>query len=111
MITTDEASMLTMDGFDDCIAGVVERFGQPDIICYDKKKVIAKLVERDGMTAEDAVEFYEFNQLGSWVGESTPCFIIIPHCYCVDCLADIGIIDDDHDCLCDGCRPKPTPKP
>jgi hypothetical protein len=29
----------------------------------------------DGASYEEAYEFFEFNQLGSWVGESTPCFI------------------------------------
>ena len=34
---------MIMDGYDDCIAGVVERFGQNPIVCYDKEKVIQRL--------------------------------------------------------------------
>ncbi len=64
-----------MDGFDDCIAGVIERIGQKPIICYDKNKVLYKMV-KDGMTYEEAVEYFEYNQLGAWVGEHTPCFLI-----------------------------------
>ncbi len=68
--------LLKMDGFDDCIVGVLERFGQPLFIVYDKEKVIDALM-RDGVgTYEDAVEFYEFNQLGSWLGATTPGFLI-----------------------------------
>lgn len=29
---------------------------------------------RDGMSLEDAEEFFEFNVIGSWVGDGTPCF-------------------------------------
>lgn len=66
--------MLKMNDFNDCIAGVVERCGQPSIMCYDKTKVINKLVE-DGMPLCEAVEYYDFNQAGAWVGELTPCYI------------------------------------
>ena len=67
--------LLKMDGFDDCIAGVVERIGQDPIICYDKAKVIDQMIA-DGMDQEEAVEYFEFNQIGSWVGDRTPCFLI-----------------------------------
>jgi hypothetical protein len=67
--------LLKMDGFDDCIAGVIERIGQEPIICYDKTKVLDQMV-KDGMTYEEAVEYFEYNQLGAWVGERTPCFLI-----------------------------------
>ena len=69
-----ETTQLKMDGFNDCIEGVVERFGQNDIICYNKEKVIQKLMS-DGGSYEEAVEYHEFNQLGAWLGDGTPCFI------------------------------------
>lgn len=72
----DEHDLLTMDGYDDCIVGVVERFGQPPIVCYDKNKVIQKLMS-DNMTEEEAEEFFYFNQIGAYVGENTPCFLNI----------------------------------
>ena len=65
---------LFMDGFDDCIAGVVHRYGQPTIVCYDKEKVLEQLMD-DGMTNEEAIEYFNYNQMGAWVGEQTPCFI------------------------------------
>jgi hypothetical protein len=33
------------------------------------------LVERDGMTAEEADEFLSFNTLGAYVGENGPLFV------------------------------------
>ena len=70
----DEHEMLTMDGFDDCIIGVVERYGQNPIVCYDKEKVIQRL-ESDGMDRDEAEEFFYYNQIGAWMGDATPCFL------------------------------------
>ena len=66
--------MLTMDGYDDCIAGVCTRYGQPQILIYDRAKVISSL-ESDGMTNEEAEEWFNFNIIGAWVGDDTPAFI------------------------------------
>jgi len=67
--------MLMMDGFDDCIVGVVERFGQEGIICYDKAKVLEKLMTESGMSEEEATDFFYYNQIGAWMGDLTPCFL------------------------------------
>lgn len=67
-------SAMKMDGFDGCIMGIVSRCGMEPIIAYDYAKVVEKLMQ-DGMTEEEAVEFHEFNQLGAWAGEGTPCFL------------------------------------
>jgi len=73
----DYPELTQMDGFEDCIAGVLERFGQPPIIVYDQQQVIAKLMAQ-GMSDEEAEEYYGFNQLGAWVGEHTPGFLVRP---------------------------------
>ncbi len=65
---------LVMDGFDDCIIGICYRFGQEPIIAYDQPAVISKLMEQ-GMDEDEAIEYFEFNQIGAWMGEYTPCFI------------------------------------
>ena len=65
-----------MDNYDHCIIGVCERFGQEPIIAYDKTKVIQKL-QSEGMTEEEAIEYFEYNQIGAWMGETTPCFVIL----------------------------------
>lgn len=71
---TDDHDLLVMDGYDDCIVGVVEQFDRPPIVCYDTFKVLESLM-RSGMSEEDSVEWFEFNQLGAGMGESTPCFL------------------------------------
>lgn len=68
--------LLVMDGHDDAIIGVGQRFTDYFVV-YDLKKVISTLME-DGMTYEEAVEFHEFNQVGAWVGPRTPVFLHTP---------------------------------
>jgi|TARA_R100001530_G_scaffold35744_1_gene27871 hypothetical protein len=66
---------LKADGFDEAILGVTCRCGKPDILAYDVAKILDILVTRDGMTREEAVEYFEFNIEGAWVGENTPCYV------------------------------------
>ena len=70
-----DEQFLKADGFDDCVVGVCHRYGQPLLLAYDEEKVIKKLMKRDKMTREDALEFYTFNIIGAWVGKQTPVFI------------------------------------
>jgi len=68
---------LVMDGYDDCVIGVLERYGMEPIVLYDKEKVINRIIELSpGSTYDDAIEYYEFNQLGGWHGEKTPGFLV-----------------------------------
>lgn len=70
----DPDELTIMDGYDDCIVGVVERFGQPAIVCYNKEMILQRL-ESDGMNRDEAEEWFDFNQIGAWVGDATPCFL------------------------------------
>lgn len=74
VIREEYPDALLMDGYDDCIMGMCTRYGQEAIVAYDKNKVIKKIM-KDGCTYEEAVEFFEYNQIGVWVGDRTPCFI------------------------------------
>ena len=65
---------LVADGFDDAIIGYAERIGQEPLTLYNQEKIIQILGERDGMTEEDAIEQFEYNIIGSYVGEHTPIF-------------------------------------
>ena len=68
-------SALTMDGYDDCAIGILERYGMESIVIYDKEKVIQQLMDEGCDSYEGALEYYEFNQLGGWHGEQTPGFL------------------------------------
>jgi len=63
--------MLEADGLKKAFLGIGRRCGQPDIAVYSIPKVL-EVLQEDGMTYEEAVEYFEFNTLGAWVGEETP---------------------------------------
>lgn len=66
--------VLEPDYFDEAIVGVAQRIGM-DVICYDKEKVLELLCVKEEMTYEDAIEHFEYNIIGSWVGDTTPVFL------------------------------------
>jgi hypothetical protein len=67
--------LLIADGLDEAIMGVCMRYGEPDVVAYDFLKVLKILVDRDGMSPEEALEFFEFNIIGAGMGERTPVFV------------------------------------
>ena len=66
--------VLIADGFDKAIMGIVERFGMNPVVLYNKNKCINIMIKRDGMTEEEAIEFYYYNIVGAYMGDYTPCF-------------------------------------
>ena len=66
---------LMCDGFDDAIIGMAERINLGPVVAYSVSKILDIMIERDGMSYEEALEFYDYNIVGSWMGENTPVFI------------------------------------
>ncbi len=66
-----DEEFLIADGFDEAIVGVNALTLQ---IIYNIDKIIDILIS-EGMTEEEAIEHFEFNVLGAYVGEQTPIFI------------------------------------
>lgn len=64
---------MTQVEFDEAILGVAERIGMEAVVAYSTPKII-EILSRD-MTEEEAVEYFEFNILGAYVGERTPIFV------------------------------------
>ena len=61
------------DKFDSALVAVGWRFKDGPLAVYDKDKVIGILETEMG---EDwGEEFFDFNIIGSWIGDSTPVFI------------------------------------
>lgn len=63
------------NGFDEAIIGMAERINLSHIVAYDVDKMLEIMVERDGMTYEEAMEYFDYNILGAWMGEYTPVYI------------------------------------
>lgn len=71
----ESEGLLLADGLEEAFVGLVMRFNVLEpIACYDYDKVIAIFVA-EGMTEEDAIEHFEYNVIGAWVGDRTPCYL------------------------------------
>ena len=80
---------LLADGFDEAIIGMAERINLGPVVAYSVEKIIEILMNdmeiseeelEDGETIEsrkysDALEYFEYNITGAWMGEFTPVFI------------------------------------
>lgn len=66
---------LTADGFEDAVIGYTVSTPHPHVVVYDVDKCIKILMDRDGMSFEEADEYLSFNTLCCYVGENTPLFV------------------------------------
>jgi len=74
------SSVVRVNGFDDCVLGTIEK--EDDLVLvYDSDKIIMKLIN-EGLSYEEAVEHYEYNIVGSWVGNQTPLYVRTYSLYC-----------------------------
>jgi len=74
----DDSGVLLMDGHDDAFVGLAPRtFNGPLCAVYDIDKILRRLMS-DGMSEEEAFEFFDFNIAGGWVGERTPILLLTP---------------------------------
>jgi hypothetical protein len=64
-----EEDILKADGFDDAIIGIDDASMR---LIYSVDKCIRILIDVEGMTEEDAVEYFNYNTKCAWVGEQTP---------------------------------------
>jgi hypothetical protein len=65
--------ILGADGLEEAFIGVAQQFDKKFAV-YDREKVVSIFINQ-GMTKEEALEYFNFNVVGGWVGESTPAFI------------------------------------
>jgi len=59
--------------FDKAITGVVERINL-HVFCYDVARIL-NILQEEGMSQQEAQEYFEYNILGSWMGEHTPVYL------------------------------------
>lgn len=88
LLVESNPEALFMDGFDDAIIGIAERPNLGPIVAYDESKIIEILaiqmeVEEEDLDGRDdldvrlemALEYYDYNINGAWLGEGTPIII------------------------------------
>ena len=70
--------MLKITGHDDAIIGPAMIWGNGErisVLVYDAEAIRATLMHRDGMDAEEAREYIEFNIEGAYMGPDTPILV------------------------------------
>ena len=65
-----DENFLRMEGFDDAVIGVEEMTKR---LVYSKSKIMRQLVTE--MDYETAMEHFDYNIAGAWVGEQTPIIV------------------------------------
>jgi hypothetical protein len=67
--------MVVLDGFNDCILGRITQAQTEPKILYSIKCILSKLME-DGMSFDEAYDYFEFNIMGLNGKESFPAFLM-----------------------------------
>jgi hypothetical protein len=88
LLVDSNPEALFIDGFDDAIIGLAERPNLGPIVAYDEAKIIEILTNQMEVEQEDldgredldvrlemALEYYDYNINGAWLGEGTPMII------------------------------------
>jgi len=66
---------IVADGFDDAIVGLTKDDDNSTVtVVYSIERCVETLMTRDGMTSEEAIEFFDFNVLGAYI-QNGPKFI------------------------------------
>jgi len=65
---------ILIDGYDKAIIGLASRCGGSVVVLYDPD-IIVDILHAQGMTMEDAQEYFFFNIEGAYMGEHSPVFL------------------------------------
>tara|TARA_R110000824_G_scaffold20494_1_gene77159 strand:- start:192 stop:581 length:390 start_codon:yes stop_codon:yes gene_type:complete len=74
MLAEDNPEALVADGMEEAYIGFGHQYGNPPVAIYDSEKCVEALV-KEGLTYEEAQEWFDFNTACAWVGEGTPIFM------------------------------------
>ena len=69
-----ERKILLATGFEKAFLGIATDFAGHDRAVYDYDKCV-EILMKQGMDYAEALEFYDFNIAGAYVGEQTPIFM------------------------------------
>jgi predicted RNase H-like nuclease len=70
--------MKQWDGFDECVIGVANIWRDQitvEVLVYSADAMIEILRLNDGMSEEEALEYFEFNIEGAYIGIDTPVLV------------------------------------
>jgi len=61
---------------DEAFIGLGWRFHDGPVAVYDRERMMEMIME-GGSSFDEAMEHFEFNIIGGWVGEFTPMFVVV----------------------------------
>jgi hypothetical protein len=79
ILTDENPDAIIYDGMDDALIGIyrgdLARTNGASIAVYSYVKFIQIYIERDGMSEEEAIEFFDYNVAGGYIGKYQPYII------------------------------------
>ena len=69
-----EFIFLEGEEFDTAILGVASQRNMMDRIAYSVSKIL-EILKTQGMSQDEAQEYFDFNILGAYMGEATPLYV------------------------------------
>jgi len=73
----NDINLIVLDGLDDAIVGVAHIHTLPLRVVYSYSQII-EILTKDGMSEEEAQEYFDFNIAVLWVGADTPAILYTP---------------------------------
>lgn len=93
-----DEEFLSADGLEDAIIGVYyDRQDSINRLVYSRTKCIEIFINRDGMTHEEALEFFDYNVEGAYVGKQTPIWVDDEMFQSIDLHEDTNILNEGLD--------------
>ena len=69
----EDEKILLADGLENAFMGIGRQFTHP-VAIYSYRKTI-KILMKQGMDREEAIEYFDYNIAGAFVGDQTPVFL------------------------------------
>jgi len=69
-----EDEIIIPEGYDEAFIGIGYSYSGV-YACYDYDKVIHIIMGNGSMTLEEAIDFFDFNVIGAYIGENNPVFV------------------------------------
>lgn len=68
-------TVLTEECYDEALVGIIEKYGIEPCVVYDKGKLLEIIMRENNCDIFEALEHFEYNIIGAYVGETTPAFL------------------------------------
>ena len=68
-------SMIALKGYDECVAGIAFGSGEPDRLVYDVAKIYRFLMDSEGLSFGEAIDFFDYIIAPQFIGPGAPLFL------------------------------------